>query len=417
MSRPVRLVVAGVLAVAIALTVVATVRLAQRASGAVVASVGSYELTEGRLEEILEAVDGNMLHQQARERMGAPGSAQTADGEWDPGFVAEVVTSEINFELARVALDDLGGEISAPDRQGARRTLEAFMGEATELVSGGERADVLLSQYGDYGERLDDGLSAQRAVQRVAMARADRDAEVAGVFAEMEPPVEVLCASWVAIELDEEALDEEVVEEVVEEEEPDEDVVGEEALEEDPFAGVAVDPASRDALAGLRAAVVDGADLADEAPRRGLDPVSSACAIEDELDPEVAAVASMLAEGEISEITPMLGGFAVVLLDERRPAEIDEAASVVAYLLDEVVPGQLLDATLRRTADEVEVWVDSSIGRWDPEDLRVVPPAEVGEGFELLPEEESPVVEGPVVEGPVVGEPDAGRRDEGTEDQ
>lgn len=163
------LVVGGV-AVALAASALLFVSLLDRDDPAL--EVGGWSYSRDELEADLDAISTNQAYRYVREQEGRP-LPEPADGGYDPDLVAEVLTDRLTFRLAEVALAERGGEVTATDREDARRTLlQALV--AGPQVQGGSVAtlDVVLEEFGPWGPTLEDGVATLAALGRVLEAEA-----------------------------------------------------------------------------------------------------------------------------------------------------------------------------------------------------------------------------------------------------
>ena len=136
--------------------------------------VGDWTLTRDDLARDLDDVVGNPAYRAVRQEQGSP--LPDEDGPTDPALVAELLTDRLTFRLARVALDDLGAEVTDDDRAAARASLlEALVGSSRLAAGPDATLDSVLDQFGGYGEVLAEGVGHVEALRRVLVARAVAD--------------------------------------------------------------------------------------------------------------------------------------------------------------------------------------------------------------------------------------------------
>jgi parvulin-like peptidyl-prolyl isomerase len=326
------------------------------ATNPVALQVGEWQLSDSTLDEQMssfadvyaEATSQEEADQALRAELGADSEGVNPRIEWSTAFTAQFLNDQLNLQLARIAADERGIEITQDDRDAARRQLEQNYASAS-----GESVFGQLDE--DYQETLVDGIAAQNLVVEAILGEGVpeellRQLFEAGGERYSEPQA---CVSHILVLAGESNGQEEPTD------------------EEYAAALTEIEALQAELDAGADFAVVAAASSEDGSAASGGD---LGCAPEGTYVPGFEETVWSQPIGEVSEPVQTTFGYHLVLVRSRGIVSFDDVRSSLEAQVQEN-PELLLQAELARTARDVGVTVDGRYGDFDDDTAQITTPA------------------------------------------
>jgi parvulin-like peptidyl-prolyl isomerase len=326
------------------------------ATNPVALQVGQWQLSDSDLEVQLssfadvyaEATSQEEADQALRAQLGVDGDGESALVSWSTAFTAQFLNDQLNLQLARIAADERGIEITQDDRDAARRQLEQnYASQSGESVFG--QLDE------DYQETLVDGIAAQNLVVDAILGEGVpedllRQLFEAGGERYSEPQA---CVSHILV------------------------LAGESNGQATPTD--AEYAAALTEIEALQAQLDAGADFAEVAAASSEDGSAASggdlgCAPEGTYVPGFEETVWSQPVGEVSEPVQTTFGYHLVLVRSRGIVSFEDVRSSLEAQVEEN-PELLLQAELARTARDVGVTVDGRYGDYDEATAQITTPA------------------------------------------
>jgi parvulin-like peptidyl-prolyl isomerase len=326
------------------------------ATNPVALQVGQWQLSDSDLEEQMssfaevyaEATSEEEADQALRAALGPDGEGVSPRIEWSTAFTAQFLNDQLNLQLARLAADERGIEITQDDRDAARRQLEQnYASQSGESVFG--------QLEEDYQETLVEGIAAQNLVVDAILGEGVPEELLRQLFEVggerySEPQA---CVSHILVLAGESN--------------------GQQAPTDEEYAAALTE------IEALQAELDAGADFAEVAAAGSEDGSAAAggdlgCAPEGTYVPGFEETVWSQPIGEVSEPVQTTFGYHLVLVRSRGIVSFEDVRSSLEAQVQEN-PELLLQAELARTARDVGVTVDGRYGDFDDDTAQITTPA------------------------------------------
>lgn len=337
--------------VALLALVVAAVTVAGSACSAVdpvALEVDGWQLStsdfESQLQEFADAYAAATSETQAEQALNG-----TTAGTWSTTFTSQLLNDQLGLQLARIAVEQRGLEVTDDDRAAARTTLEQnFTGQSGE--------SVLDNLSRDYQDRLVEGIAAQVVLQQALVSAGTSDEALRRLYdaGQGANAQEQACVSHILV------------------------VAG--AADGTSTPTDAEYEAALETIQGLEADIEDGADFAAVARESSEDPGSASQGGDLGCAPQGAYVEGFdeavwsQPVGEVGPPVKSVYGYHLVLVRSRGVPSFEDVRDQLARSVEQN-PTALIEAELVSAARDVEITVDGRFGSYEPESASIVPPA------------------------------------------